>query len=354
MITDPQRQAIVDAFSNAMRILVEDRRGLSRESVFNLVTAMLEQRLDEVQTAAMLSAIAQKRETPDEIAGAVDAIMARKPAITLSLPGTLNIGGTGGDRAGTFNISTTAAIVVAACGIPVIKHGNRRVTSASGSSDLMAALGIDTNRSSQEQVIRDTLALCNFAFVSTASYYNFPIVLTELRRRITIRSLFNLAGPLIHPTGVEFQLIGVAQKTLLRPMAEAISRLGGMTAYVVHGAGGLDEVSCLGETKILSVRYGSIEEFNVNPEDFNVRKWGLRSLLGGSPFHNAQICESILAGEQGAHRDATVVVAGTALVLAGKASSFREGAEISSHALDSGLAFQTLNKFRELIYEDAS
>lgn len=355
MTSRAQAQAVHEAFVVAMRRLVEERRSLGRELTRILVAAMLEQRLDEVQSAALLSALAQKQEAPDEIAGAVDAIVSRSPAITLGLPRTLNIGGTGGDHAGTFNISTTASLVVAASGIPVVKHGNRRVTSDSGSSDMVAALGVDVRRSSQERQIRNALATCNFAFVSTANHYSFPSELTDVRRRIAVRSLFNLAGPLVHPTAVEFQLIGVARPALLRPMADAVARLGGVTAYVVHGAGGLDEVSCLGETHVLSVHDGSIDEFTIHPADFGLRTWDLHALRGGSPQRNARICTAVIAGEQGAHRDATVVVAGTALVLAGRARSFREAAEMASQALDSGRAFQTLSRFKEVIheYEDA-
>ncbi|MBH2846228.1 anthranilate phosphoribosyltransferase [Serratia marcescens] len=343
----------VDAeiFGAAMRRLVEERGSLGREQTCALVIAMLEQRLDKVQIAALLCAIAQKQETPDELAGAVDAIAARNPPISLVPHKALNIGGTGGDRAGTFNISTTASLVVAASGVPVVKHGNKRMTSDSGSSDLVAALGVDVDRSSQKTQIRQTLDASGFAFVSTAAYYDIPASLCDVRRRIGIRCLFNLTGPLVHPAKVEFQLIGVARPELLPLMANTLAQLGGGPAYVVHGAGGLDEVSCLGETQILGVRDGAIEAFTVGPEDFGVRTWTLSEVRGGSPLYNARICEAVLAGERGAHRDATIVVAGAALVLAGKASSFREAADMSSYALDSGRAVQTLTRFKEAMHE---
>ncbi|CAI2005121.1 Anthranilate phosphoribosyltransferase 2 [Serratia ficaria] len=215
-----------ELFGSVMRTLVEKRASLSRKQTRDLVLAMLEQRLDPLHIGALLTAMAMKGEVPDEIAGAVDAIAARHPPLAIEVPRALNIGGTGGDRAGTFNISTTASLVVAAAGVPVVKHGNSRVTSASGSSDMITALGIDVVRSSDEASIRLTLKTSNFAFISTSTCYVFPETLTAVRRALGIRSLFNLAGPLAHPVDVTHQLIGVAQGSLLEPMADTLMRMG--------------------------------------------------------------------------------------------------------------------------------
>jgi len=342
-----------ELFGSVMRTLVEKRVNLSRQQTSALVMAMLEQRLAPLHITALLAAMAMKGEVPDEIAGAIDAIATRHPSLAIEVPRSLNMGGTGGDRAGTFNISTTASLVVAAAGVPVVKHGNSRVTSASGSSDMITALGIDVARSSDEASIRLTLKTSNFAFISTSACYAFPETLTAARRALGIRSLFNLAAPLAHPVGVTHQLIGVAQASLLEPMADTLLRLGGVTAFVVHGAGGMDEVSCVGETQILSVSDGSIRRFSVLPEDFGVSPCELRALRGGSPENNARICEAVLNGEPGAYREATIVAAGTALVLAGQADSFSEAAALARQALDSGLACQVLKRFKETMYEIA-
>lgn len=179
-----------ERFRNVLQILVEKRLSLSREQTRDLVQAMLGQQLDDMQIGALLVAMAQKGESADEIAGAVDAIAARCRPLVSGLPLTLNIGGTGGDRSGTFNISTTAALVVAAAGVPVIKHGNSRVTSVSGSSDMMSALGIDVSRKGDEAWLRRSLATSNFAFLSTSSWYAFPERLTAVRRALGVRSLF--------------------------------------------------------------------------------------------------------------------------------------------------------------------
>ncbi len=281
MTVQPSSVSASDEFGAVLRSLVEGRRDLTRAQASAVVRAMLEQQFDEVQTAVLLTALAQKGEAADEIAGAADAIAARHPPLSLGTPRALNVGGTGGDRSGTFNISTTASFVVAAAGVPVVKHGNHRVTSDSGSSDMMAALGVDIARCSQEEQIRACLAACNFSFVSTASYYEFPAALTAVRRRIGVRSIFNLAGPLVHPANVCFQLIGVAHPSLLDLMAGALLRMQGVTALVVHGAGGVDEISCVGETQLRRVHEGSVQSFIVHPSDFDVQPCELQALRGG-------------------------------------------------------------------------
>ena len=342
------------AYGTVIRLLVEDQRSLTRQQAREVVGAVLDLRYNELETAAILVALARKGETADEIAGAVDAIRARHPPRPMGEARALNIGGTGGDRAGTFNISTTASFVVAAAGVPVVKHGNRSVTSACGSSDMMAALGVSVEGRSEIGRMRADLRACNFAFVATGAYYRFPAAVSDIRRRIGIRSIFNLAGPLAHPTVVPFQLVGVARRSLMTPMARALLRLGGVTAFVVHGVDGLDEVSCVGETLIAGVRQGEVHRFTVQPGDFDVRPCQLHELRGGDARRNAEICEEVLRGGSGPFRDATIVAAGTALVLAGRANSFAEAATACRQAIDTGRAYQVLKKFKEAKYENES
>lgn len=333
-------------FKTVIRALVEERQDLTRQQCREVISALLEQRFDELETAAVLTALARKGETADEIAGAVDAILARHPPFSLGAVKALNIGGTGGDRAGTFNISTTASFVVAAAGVPVVKHGNRGVTSSCGSSDMMAALGIPIQNRSAPQRMRADLEASNFAFVATSAYYGFPASLSEVRKRIGIRSIFNLAGPLVHPAGVELQLLGVARASLMAPMADALVQLGGVRAFVVHGVDGLDEVSCVGDTMVSSVQDGVVSGFILRPEDFDVQPCTLHELRGGDPRRNAQICQDVLLGQSGPFRDATVVVASAALVLAGRAESFKDAAAASRQAIDTGRAHQVLKTFQ--------
>ena len=334
-------------FKAVIRSLVEDGCDLSREQSRTIVSAILDVRLGNVETAAILVALARKGETADEIAGAVDAILALRPPFSLGAITALNIGGTGGDHAGTFNISTTASFVVAAAGVPVVKHGNRSATSACGSSDVIAALGVDIAKSGDADQMRADLHACNFAFVATSAYYRFPATLTELRRRIGVRTIFNLAGPLVHPADVRLQLIGVARRSLMAPMVGAVAKLGDVAAFVVHGVDGLDEVSCVGETLINIVRGGTVEALTVRPKDFDVEPCRMSDLKGGDAQRNAEICREVLQGRPGPFRDATVVAASAALVLAGRSASFKDAASICRLAIDSGRAHRVLETFKE-------
>lgn len=339
-------------FSTVIRALVEDRNNFSRQQSREIVGALLEQRFDALETAAVLTAFACKGETAEEIAGAVDAIRDRHPSFSLGALKALNIGGTGGDRSGTFNISTTASFIVAAAGIPVVKHGNRSVTSACGSSEMMAALGVPVQQCSDVRQVYAALQVSNFAFIATSAYYGFPAALSETRVRIGIRSLLNLAGPLAHPARVQFQIIGVAHSCLIAPMADAVVKLGGVRAFVVHGVDGLDEVSCVGETLVSSVQDGVVNTFRVQPADFDIQPSQLSELRGGDPQHNARICQDVLLGQLGPFRDAAVAVASMALVLAGRTDSFKAAAYLSRQVIDSGQAHQVLRNFKEVVHED--
>ncbi|KEY57325.1 anthranilate phosphoribosyltransferase [Serratia sp. DD3] len=350
-IVDPRLPRQI-TYPQLIRTLVEEKQDLSREQARAVINAILEQRFNALETATTLVALGQKGETAEEIMGAVEAIRMRHPPISLGELPVLNLGGTGGDRAGTFNISTTAAFVVAAAGIPVVKHGNKGSTSGSGSSDVMTALGVDITRSSTAEQIRADLHACNFAFVATSEYYRFPAGLTNVRRSIGVPTLFNLAGPLVHPTRAQRQIIGVARPTQLAPIAEVLCRLGGVDAFVVHGVDGLDEVSCVGETLISEVRQGQVRTFSLMPQDFDVQPCHLSELQGGTPQRNAEICTHVLRGLPGPHREATVVTASVALVLAGRAPSFKEAARITRHMLDSGQAQKILKIMKEHHHEN--
>jgi anthranilate phosphoribosyltransferase len=329
-----------------IRTLVETRADLARAEAAALVAALLDGHYTDLESAALLVALARKGETADEVAGAVDAILARSAPPPLAPDcDALDIGGTGGDRAGTFNISTVAALIAAAAGVPVIKHGNRGVTSACGSSDLLAALGADVARSSTPARIAADLAACGFAFVATASYHRFPPRVSEIRRALGVRSLFNLAGPLVHPARVRRQIVGVAQPELLDVIATALLRLGRDAAFVVHGSAGLDEISCAGETRIARVRGGVLDTFSVSARDFGLPACRVEDLAGGDPARNAALCRAILAGEPGPRRDTAVAAAGALLVLGGRATTFIDGAAAARGALDSGAAERLLQRF---------
>jgi anthranilate phosphoribosyltransferase len=332
-------------YHQVIRQLVEERADLSRLETRQVVEAILNRQFSDLQIVATLVALSRKGETADEVAGAVDAILSRSTPLQTGFDNAVDIGGTGGDRAGTFNISTTAAFVVAAVGVPVVKHGNRSVTSRCGSSDMIAALGVDIERSSRAQQIRADLAAYNFAFVATSSFHRFAPRIGELRREIGVRSLFNLAGPLVHPAGVKRQLIGVARRSQLELMADTLLRLGREDAFVVYGVDGLDEVSCIGETLIARVRHSTVETFSVHPRDFGVAPCRMEDLTGGDPVRNAQLCTAIIEGERGPRSDAVVIAASALLVLSARADSFLEGASMARAAIDSGKAYQVFQGF---------
>ncbi|MHC2484660.1 anthranilate phosphoribosyltransferase [Rhizobium leguminosarum] len=332
-------------YSETIRRLVEERIDLSEQEASAVIDGILDQEFSDLQISALLAALAQKGETAAEIAGAVDAILKRSNPLLTGRHDVLDIGGTGGDRAGTFNISTTAAFIVAAAGIPVIKHGNRSVTSKCGSSDLMMALGVDIANCSKPQQVLASLDACNFAFVATSHFHRFAPRIAEIRREVGIRSIFNLAGPLVHPARIRKQIVGVAKPGHVALLADALSRLGRDDAFVVHGTGGLDEVSCIGETTVARVARKKITMFTVSPEDFGVSPCNRQDLVGGDPARNAEICISILRGEQGAKSDAAIVTASAALLLAGRAATFLEGAAMARAAITSGFAHRTFENF---------
>ncbi|MCE4057879.1 anthranilate phosphoribosyltransferase [Pseudomonas sp. Au-Pse12] len=332
-------------YKQLIRVLVEEGGDLSRPEARAVVEAILNLQFSDLQIAATLVALSRKGETADELAGAIDAILSRSPPLQTGFDTAIDIGGTGGDRAGTFNISTTAAFIVAAAGVPVIKHGNRSVTSQCGSSDMIAALGVDLERSSTQEQVSADLAACNFAFVATSSSHRFAPRLGAIRRELGIRSLFNLVGPLVHPARVKRQLVGVARPAHLDLLARTLVSIGREQAFVVHGVDGLDEVSCVGETLITHVRHGVIRTFSTQPRDFGVAPCCMADLAGGGPERNAQLCAAILGGEHGPCSDAAIVAASALLVLSGKAEGFMEGAELARHAIESGKAYQGFQVF---------
>jgi len=254
--------------------------------------------------------------------------------------------GTGGDGANTFNISTAAAIVAAAAGARVAKHGNRAASSRSGSADVLEALGvrIDLPFEQYGQAIRDIGIGFLFAQAAhTATRHAAPA-----RKLIGERTVFNLLGPLTNPAGAQSQVLGVFSENVMDLVASALAELGVERAFVVHGAGGLDEISLAGETMVAEVRGGTVRRFKVTPEEFGVARAPLEAIRGGTPVENAALIRRILEGEAGPARDIVVINAAAALVAAGVAENFREGAGLASFVLASGAAGQKLAKLVEI------
>lgn len=287
------------------------------------------------QIGGFVTALRMKGETVDEITGC--ARVMREQAVPISPGGSLvDTCGTGGDGSGTFNISTTAAFVVAGAGFRVAKHGNRSVSSRSGSADLLEELGVEIGLSPRS-VVR-CLDEIGIGFMYAPVFHRAMKHAIGPRRELGVRTVFNILGPLTNPAGATSQVLGVYSPELTEPLAGVLRNLGVESAYVVHGAGGLDELSTLGETRVTALRGGRIFNLTVTPEDFGLSRTGLESVKGGDAGANAAITRKVLAGSAGPEREITVLNAGAAIAVAGGADDIAGGVRVAEEALDSGAA----------------
>jgi anthranilate phosphoribosyltransferase len=295
--------------------------------------------------AGLLSALAMKGERPAEIVGFARTMRAN--AVKLSKPpgDVFDTCGTGGDRSGTFNISSVAALVVASCGVRVAKHGNRSVSSRCGSADVFEQLGV--NVAASPAVVERTLQHAGIAFFFAPTFHPSMKHAAPTRRELGIRTAFNLLGPLTNPAGASRQIVGVPKSDLTGLLAKALLLLGSTRAWVVHGADGIDEISTTGYTKVSECRDGAVHTFYVHPADFGFRKAAPEELKGGDAGANASIARRILDGERGAPRDVVVLNAGAALFVAGRADSVAIGVKLAGQALESGAAKATLERMVE-------
>jgi len=312
-------------------------QALDAASMEQAMDAVLRGEASEIHIAALLVALRMKGESVDEIAAAARAMRRHAVLVPLQVRGPIvDTCGTGGDGAGSFNISTVAAIAVAACGVTVAKHGNRAASSQSGSADVLDALGVDLG-GSPERIAR-CIEQVGIGFMFARAHHPAMKHVAQVRAELGVRTLFNFLGPLANPAGATHQLLGVGDSARLEVMAEVLCRLGTEGAWVVHGHGGLDEVSLGGRTRVAEVRGGSVRCFELGPEDFGVAVADISALRGGDPAQNAAIARAILAGERGPKRDAVVVNAAAALCAAGVAATPAEGARMAVAVLDDGRA----------------
>lgn len=294
------------------------------------------------QTGAFLMALRLRGESVDEIAGAARAM--REKALTIKAPaGAIDTCGTGGDGAHTLNISTAAAIVIAAAGVPVAKHGNRAVSSKSGSADVLTELGVDLD-APLELGLR-ALEKCGITFLMAPRHHAAMRHVAAIRGELATRTLFNILGPLASPALVKYQIIGTFSRRWLRPMAEVLAALGTERAWIVHGADGLDELTTTGETYVAELAGGEVREFTVTPEDAGLPRARARDLKGRSVKYNARRLRELLAGQADAYRDVVLLNAGAALLVAGKVKTLKAGAARAAKAIDSGRALKTLERW---------
>ena len=301
---------------------------------------VMEGRAPAASLAGLLSALVMKGERPAEIVGFARTM--RSHSVKLSAPAgdVFDTCGTGGDRSGTFNISSAAALVVAACGVRVAKHGNRSVSSQCGSADVFEKLGV--NIAAPPAVVERSLHEANIAFFFAPTFHPSMRHAAPTRKDLGIRTAFNLLGPLTNPAGARRQLVGVPRPELTELIARSLLMLGSERAWVVHGADGIDEISTTGHTKVSECRDGAVNTFYVHPADFGIPKASPADLKGGDAAANAAIVTAILDGRKGPARDVVLLNAGAALFVAGRVGSIQEGIAMAVTAIDSGGARTTL------------
>ncbi|TRW96844.1 anthranilate phosphoribosyltransferase [Paracoccus sp. M683] len=287
------------------------------------------------QIGGLLMALRVRGETVDEIAAAARAMRARMNRI-IAPAGAIDIVGTGGDGKGTLNISTATAFVVAGAGVPVAKHGNRNLSSKSGAADALAQMGI--NVMGGPKVAQIAIERAGISFMMAPMHHPAMRHVGPPRAELGTRTIFNLLGPLTNPASVRRQLTGSFSRDWIRPMAEVLHDLGSDAAWLVHGSDGTDEISIAGETWVAALKDGVISEFTIAPEDAGLPRHPFEAIIGGEPSHNAAAFRALLDGEESAYRDAVLLNAAAALMIADRAADLREGAQMARESIDSGAA----------------
>ena len=318
------------------------REDLTVDEAAGAMTEIMDGRAQPAQIAGFLVALGMKGERPSEIVGLAKTMRERSTKLSRSFEPSFDTCGTGGDRAHTFNVSTVAALVLAACGVRVAKHGNRSVSSRCGSADLFEALGV--NIAAPPPVVERCLEEAGIAFFFAPTFHPSMRHAAPTRKDLGIRTAFNLLGPLTNPAGARRQLVGVPKPELTELVARSLAMLGAERAWVVHGADGLDEVSTTGYTKVSECRAGAVNTFYVHPSDFALPKAQPEALKGGDAAENAAIARRILDGEGGAPRDIVLLNAGISLLIAGVATTVPEGIAMAAAALDQGKAAAVLDR----------
>lgn len=328
-------------FQEALGCLVQGGH-LSRSQAAWALEQIVDGQVHDVQAAAFLVGLRMKGETPEEIAGLLETMCRLAVPVEISNTDDLvDVVGTGGDGLGTFNISTTAAFVVAGAGVRVAKHGNRAASSRCGSADVLEALGVRTDL--EPAAVAACVEQVGMGFMLATRHHPAMGKVAGIRRALGIRTVFNFLGPLANPARVRRQLVGVSAPEYVEVIAEALARSGCRHALVVCGDQGLDELSVSGPSRVAEVKEGEIAaRYSVEPEDHGLGRWDLSLLGGGEPAENAAVTRSILAGAKGAGRDAVLLNAGAALYVAGAVSSITAGVELARTSIDSGRASRIL------------
>jgi anthranilate phosphoribosyltransferase len=322
------------------------REDLTTEEAAQAMASIMRGEAASAQIAGLLIGLSMKGERPAELVGFARTMRAQAITLNAAPDGVFDTCGTGGDRSGTFNISTAAAIVVAACGVRVAKHGNRSVSSQCGSADVLEALGV--NVAAPPAAVQRCLDETGIAFFFAPTFHPAMRHAAQARKELGVRTAFNLLGPLTNPARAERQIVGVPRPELTELLARSLLKLGSQRAWVVHGADGLDELSTTGYTKVSECRDGVVQTFYVHPADYGLAKTSLDALRGGDVARNAQLVREVLDGLPGPPRSVVLLNAGAALFIAGAAESVKAGIARASDAIDAGRARQVLDRLVEV------
>lgn len=328
----------------AIQLLV-DKRNLTEGEMAVCMKEIMEGNTTDAQIGSFLTALRMKGETVEEITGAA-RIMREKATIIKAQEGVLDTCGTGGDMSKTFNISTTTAFVVAGAGVPVAKHGNRSVSSQSGSADLLEALGIKIDLTPEK--VERCLFETGFGFLFAPLFHPAMKFAIGPRREMGIRTIFNILGPITNPAGAKRQILGVYSDTLTETLAMVLGNLGAHDAIVVHGEDGLDEVSISSRTKVSRFNHGKTENYYIEPEDFGLKRGTIENIRGGTKEENATITLSILKGETGTRRDIVLLNSALAIIAAGKTEDIKTALSIAAEAIDSGSSLRKLEEIKRV------
>ncbi len=313
---------------------------LSEAEMKSIMTQVMEGKVDRSLLGAFLTALHMKGETVAEISGAARVMREKAEPLNIPVKGVVDTCGTGGDGADTFNISTTAAFVVAGAGIPVAKHGNRAVSSRSGSADVLKCLGV--NIEADKTVVERCVELAGIGFLFAPILHKAMKHAADVRRELGFRTIFNLLGPLTNPAGVQAQVVGVFDSKWTSPLAQVLKNLGTRHAFVVHGEDGLDEITLTCNTKISELSNQNIKDYYLDPTELGFEYCSEQDLKGGSAEDNATILRELLDGKGGPQRDIILLNASAAIVAVGKAADFKAGIEVAKKSINSGEARQKL------------
>lgn len=323
-------------------IALSGKKDLDYGTAETVMNEIMDGEASMVQMSAYLTALSMKGETIDEITASAAAMRAHCVKLLHNMD-VLEIVGTGGDKSNSFNISTTSAIVIAAGGVPVAKHGNRAASSKSGSADMLEALGVNIVLSPEKSTeLLDKIGIC---FLFAQNYHIAMKYVAPVRKELGIRTVFNILGPLSNPAGANMEVMGVYEEALVEPLARVLCNLGVTGAMVVYGRDGLDEISMGAPTKVCEVKNGEFSSYEITPEKFGFKRCDRSELEGGTPEENAEITKAILGGEKGPKRNAVALNAGAALYIAGKADTLEGGIRLAESLIDSKAAMRKLDDF---------